>query len=49
MENNGERAFSGGASATITGNMLTTSSSTIRSDREMLERMGRNVTPAYAE
>ena len=49
MENNGERAFSGGASATITGNMLTTSSSTIRSDREMLERMGRNVMPVYAE
>lgn len=49
MENNGERAFSGGASATITGNMLTTSSSTIKSDREMLERMGRNVMPVYAE
>ena len=48
MENNGERAFKSGASATITGNMLTTSSSGIKEDRAMLESIGRNVTPEYA-
>ena len=37
-----------GASATITGNMLTTvACATIRSDRKMLSDMGRNVTPEY--
>lgn len=40
---NGESAFRGGASATITGNMLTTSGSTIQSDRAMLFDMGRKV------
>ena len=43
IENDGERAFSGGANATITGDMLTTSGSTIKGDIEMLTRMGRNI------
>ena len=44
----GETAFCSGASASITGNMLTTAAcATIRSDRRMLERLGRDVTPAY--
>ena len=41
IKNDGERAFLGGASATITGNMLTTSGSTIKSDVEMFKRLGR--------
>ncbi|MBR1390666.1 MAG: biotin synthase BioB [Lachnospiraceae bacterium] len=48
MTNDGEKAFQAGASATITGNMLTTAAcATIRSDKEMLERLGRDVTPEY--
>ena len=48
MENDGEKAFLSGASATITGNMLTTAAcATIRSDKEMLESIGRDVTPDY--
>ena len=48
LYHDGETAFQSGASASITGNMLTTAAcSTIRSDRAMLERLGRNVTPAY--
>ena len=48
LTNDGERAFRSGASATLTGNMLTTAAcATIRSDRRMLEEMGRHVTPAY--
>ncbi len=48
MERDGERAFKSGASATITGNMLTTvACATIRSDKEMLKKMGRDVTPDY--
>lgn len=43
LYNNGEIAFCSGASATITGNMLTTSGSTIASDRAMLTGMGREV------
>lgn len=43
MKNSGEEAFLSGANATITGNMLTTSGSTIKSDREMLTRLGRTV------
>ncbi len=38
---NGKAAFEGGASAAITGNMLTTTGSTIRSDLKMLQEMGR--------
>lgn len=48
MTNDGEKAFQAGASATITGNMLTTAAcATIRSDKEMLERLGRDVIPEY--
>ena len=48
LTNDGELAFKSGASATITGNMLTTvACATIRSDKEMLESMGRDVTPEY--
>jgi biotin synthase len=48
LTNDGEKAFLAGASATITGNMLTTvACATIRSDKEMLERIGRDATPDY--
>lgn len=48
LTNDGEAAFESGASATITGNMLTTvACATIRSDRKMLQDMGRDVTPDY--
>lgn len=48
LTNDGERAFQSGASASITGNMLTTAAcATIRSDKQMLERLGRDVTPDY--
>ena len=48
LTNDGETAFKSGASATITGNMLTTvACATIRSDRKMLSDMGRDVTPEY--
>ena len=48
LTNDGETAFKAGASATITGNMLTTAAcATIRSDRAMLADMGRDVTPDY--
>ncbi len=40
---NGRSAFEGGANAAITGNMLTTSGSTIKSDREMLNSLGRKI------
>ncbi len=43
IRGNGMSAFTSGASATITGDMLTTSGSTIKSDREMLVKMGRKV------
>lgn len=43
MTNDGEIAFRSGASASITGNMLTTvACATIRSDKEMLKKMGRS-------
>ena len=48
LTNDGELAFRSGASATITGNMLTTAScATIRSDKQMLQALGRDVTPDY--
>lgn len=47
ITNDGEAAFLGGASATITGNMLTTSGSTIESDKKLLSGMGRDVVPEY--
>ena len=41
LTNDGELAFQAGASATITGNMLTTAAcATIRSDRQMLKKLG---------
>ena len=43
LSGNGEKAFTSGCSATITGNMLTTSGSTIKGDREMLAKLGRKV------
>lgn len=43
ISGNGITAFTGGASATITGNMLTTSGSTIQSDREMMRKLGRKI------
>ena len=44
LTNDGETAFRAGASATITGNMLTTAAcATIRNDREMLRSLGRTV------
>jgi len=42
LPQNGETAFFGGASASITGNMLTTSGTTIREDVAMLKRLGFN-------
>lgn len=48
LTNDGELAFQSGASATITGNMLTTAAcATIRSDKQMLKDLGRDVTPDY--
>ncbi len=45
LSDNGKRLFEGGASATITGNMLTTTASTIETDREMLASLGRETIP----
>ncbi|SDN09876.1 biotin synthase BioB [Lachnospira pectinoschiza] len=42
----GKRAFNSGASASITGNMLTTSGYTIESDRRMLSSMHRELAKA---
>ena len=48
LTNDGEIAFESGASASITGDMLTTvACATIRSDREMLKNLNRDVTPEY--
>ena len=48
LTNDGELAFQSGASASITGNMLTTAAcATIRSDKQMLQDLGRDVTPDY--
>lgn len=48
LTNDGEYAFTSGASATITGDMLTTvACATIQSDKKMLEGLGRDVTPEY--
>lgn len=50
LTNDGEKAFAAGASASITGDMLTTAAcATIQSDKEMLEKLGRNVTPGYVK
>lgn len=42
LSENGKKAFESGCSATITGNMLTTSGSTIQADKEMLSKIGRS-------
>ncbi len=42
-ENHGAMLFESGASAAITGNMLTTTGATIREDREMLSQLGRSI------
>ena len=47
MRNNGRETFTSGASASITGNMLTTSGSTIASDKAMLKELGRDTTPVW--
>lgn len=48
LTGDGEIAFRSGASATITGNMLTTvACATIRSDKKMLAELGRDATPDY--
>ena len=47
MADNGREAFVSGASASITGNMLTTSGSTIKSDLEMLKALGRDTAPDW--
>lgn len=48
MTKDGERAFCSGASATITGNMLTTAArATIRTDKEFLRKLGRDVKTDY--
>ena len=48
LTNDGELAFQSGASASITGNMLTTAAcATIRSDKKRLQKLGRDVTPDY--
>lgn len=43
MENSGERAFRSGANAAITGDMLTTSGNDIKTDMEMLTKLGYKV------
>ena len=46
LTNDGEIAFQSGVSATITGDMLTTvACATIRSDKQMLTNLGRDVIP----
>lgn len=48
LTNDGEYAFTAGASATITGDMLTTvACATIQRDKAMLTALGRDVTPDY--
>lgn len=47
MKDNGRSTFSSGASASITGNMLTTSGSTIAQDLAMLKELGRDTTPDW--
>lgn len=47
MEESGRAAFLSGASASITGNMLTTSGSTVKKDKGMLLELGRDITPDW--
>lgn len=48
MADNGFQTFKAGASASITGNMLTTSGSTIKKDKAMLESLGRDTRPDWS-
>ncbi len=48
MKDNGIETFRSGASASITGNMLTTSGSTVMQDRQMLASLGRDITPEWS-
>lgn len=43
LSNSGEKAFNAGANAMITGNMLTTSGTTIAGDISLMKKMGRNI------
>lgn len=43
LSNSGEKAFNAGANAMITGNMLTTSGTTIAGDISLMKKMGRKV------
>ncbi len=43
LTDTGRRAFVSGASATITGNMLTTTGSNIQKDKELLQQLGREI------
>lgn len=47
MTENGKNSFLSGANASITGNMLTTSGSTIKSDRKMLYDLNLDATPDW--
>ncbi|WP_130837598.1 biotin synthase BioB [Lachnoclostridium sp. Marseille-P6806] len=47
IRENGRELFRSGASASITGNMLTTTGSTIAEDLAMLRELGRDVTPVW--
>lgn len=47
LSDNGAHSFACGVSATITGNMLTTSGSTIQQDKAMLRGMGRDAQPVW--
>ncbi len=46
LPENGATAFLGGASASITGNMLTTSGTTIREDMALLKKLGFDTAPS---
>lgn len=43
LSSSGEKAFKSGVNATITGNMLTTTGTTIKGDKELLLKLGRIV------
>lgn len=47
LSNSGEKAFNSGASASITGDMLTTSGTTIAGDIKLLKNMGRDCKAQY--
>lgn len=47
MKGDGRETFVSGASASITGNMLTTCGSTIKSDQAMLKELGRDIKPVW--